>query len=287
MPTPLAPGAQQAMAIEPAPYVVAPSPGDAGVHVPTSTTVVVDENEINQAYWDAYNETLEQRKRQRRVDAEAWAAGQSSVVSSSLADVYHWIGGNPREGDNAMIYNRKDNGLGEGGQLFLHLGYNGWQGEPRQVDMRPLPHDHPSRAELRLDDNGNGDWWIAEPVYVSAESRVLDFVFSDGEGMYDNAGGSDYHAPCGDNETVDPVAERVRQLEEENAENDEIIAQKAGRRAQRQTRARQGFKDLKGAKDPKTASVLTDPAAPVAGEPLKIFYRYEKDDGRHPLHDVH
>jgi len=286
MPTPLAPGAQQAVAIEPA--MIEPSvasPGDAGAFVPTSTTVVVDENAINQAYWDAYNETLEQRKRQRRVDAEAWAAGQTSVVSSNLANVYHWIGGNPREGDNAMIYNRKDNGLSEGGQLFLHLGYNGWQGEPRQVDMRPLPHDHPSRQELGLDDN-SGDWWIAEPVYVGAESRVLDFVFSDGEGKYDNAGGSDYHTPCGDGETVDPVAERVRQLEEENAEQDEIIAQKAGRRAQRQTRARQGFK-TQGAKDPKTASVLTDPAVPVAGQPLKIFYRYEKDDRDHPLHDVH
>ena len=84
MPTPLAPGAQQAVAIEPA--MIEPSvasPGDAGAFVPTSTTVVVDENAINQAYWDAYNETLEQRKRQRRVDAEAWAAGALEGAGSA------------------------------------------------------------------------------------------------------------------------------------------------------------------------------------------------------------
>ena len=88
------------------------------------------------------------------------------MVASSVKEVYHWLGGGPRHGDSAIVYNRRNpNGLGDGGQLFMHLGYNGWQGDPRQVGMRPLSHDHPSRAEYWLNDQG-GDWWIAEPVFV-------------------------------------------------------------------------------------------------------------------------
>ena len=140
-------------------------------------------------YAEAYHSALASRKATRRKEAEGFATTQVVVVSSSvkegtelshpthtaflisrtrltlsfLPSVYHWLGGGPRNGDSAIIYNRKNpNGLGESGQLFMHLGYNGWQGEPRQVGMRPLQHDHPSRAELWLNDQG-GDWWIAEP----------------------------------------------------------------------------------------------------------------------------
>ena len=37
------------------------------------------------------------------------------------------------------------------------VGYNGWQGEPRQVGMKTLAHDHPARGTFWLNDKG-GDW---------------------------------------------------------------------------------------------------------------------------------
>ena len=69
-------------------------------------------------------------------------------------------------------------------------------------------------------DSGGGDWWIADPIYIHPEAKVLDFVFSNGEGTYDNAGGRDYHAPGGlEDGTLPPeedhVAKREAILEEE------------------------------------------------------------------------
>ena len=99
---------------------------------------------MESVYAEAYHAALAARKAARRKEAEAWTATQVAVVASSIPEVYHWLGGGARHGDSAIVYNRRNpNGLGDGGQCFMHLGYNGWQGDPRQVGMRPLQHDHP------------------------------------------------------------------------------------------------------------------------------------------------
>ena len=191
-----------------------PTPTETTTETPTAAPVapVEPERTMESVYAEAYHATLAARKAARR-KAEAWAGKEVAVVASSVKEVYHWLGGGPRHGDSAIIYNRRNpNGLGDGGQLFMHLGYNGWQGDPRQVGMRPLSHDHPSRAEYWLNDQG-GDWWIAEPVFVPPEANTLDFVFSDGEGEYDNSGGKDYHSPVSGEDgsppaEVDHVGER-------------------------------------------------------------------------------
>jgi starch synthase len=204
------------------------------------------------------------------------------VVASSIKEVYHWLGGGPRHGDSAVVYNRRNpNGLGDGGQLFMHLGYNGWQGQPRQVGMRPLAHDHAARAEYWLNDQG-GDWWIAEPVFVPPEANVLDFVFSDGEGEYDNAGGKDYHSPvAGDDGSapleIDHVAQREAELEAEQGHLDAQFAERAGRAAERKFVSRQGF-DKKIKEDPATAKVVVLPEKPVAGQEIEIYYRHQAKD---------
>ena len=170
------------------------------------------------------------RKRRRRLEAEEWVASQTDVVASHVDEVYHWLGTNPKPEDNAIIYNRrnKKHGFGDGGQCIMHMGYNGWQGQPRQVGMQPLAHDHPARVEYWLD-SGGGDWWIADPIYIHPEAKVLDFVFSNGEGTYDNAGGRDYHAPVGlEDGTLPPeedhVAKREAILEEERGPLDATAA---------------------------------------------------------------
>ena len=244
---------------------------------------------MESVYAEAYHATLAARKAARRKEAETWASTQVAVVASSVKEVYHWLGGGPRHGDSAIIYNRRNpNGLGDGGQLFMHLGYNGWQGDPRQVGMRPLSHDHPSRTEYWLNDQG-GDWWIAEPVFVPPEANVLDFVFSDGEGEYDNFAGKDYHSPvAGDDGSppveVDHVAEREAQLEAEQGHLDAQFAERAGRAAERKFVSRQGF-DVKIAEDPATAKVVVVPDKPTAGGTIEIFYRRADDtsDPKAPL----
>ena len=232
---------------------------------------------MESVYAEAYHAALASRKAARRKEAEAYSNTQVVVVSSSIKETYHWLGGGPRHGDSAIIYNRKNpNGLGDGGQLFMHLGYNGWQGDPRQVGMRPLQHDHPSRTEYWLD-SGGGDWWIAEPVFIPPEANVLDFVFSDGEGEYDNSGGKDYHSPVGGDDGSDPVeidhvGEREKQLEAEQGHLDAEFAERAGRAAEKKFVSRRGF-DKKIKEDPATAKVVVLPDHPVAGGEIEIFYR--------------
>ena len=243
---------------------------------------------MESVYAEAYHAALAARKAARRKEAEAWTATQVAVVASSIPEVYHWLGGGARHGDSAIVYNRRNpNGLGDGGQCFMHLGYNGWQGDPRQVGMRPLQHDHPARAELWLNDKG-GDWWIAEPVFVHPEASVIDFVFSDGEGDYDNFGGKDYHSPVGAEngdpvDDVDHVGERERQLEAEQGHLDAQFAERAGRRAERQFLSRRGF-DPKIEEDIATKKVVTMPPQLVAGQEIEIFYRHHEDpDPNAPL----
>ena len=65
------------------------------------------------------------------------------------------------------------------------------------------------------------------------EASVIDFVFSDGEGDYDNFGGEDYHSPVGAEngdpvDDVDHVGERERQLEAEQGHLDAQFAERAG-----------------------------------------------------------
>ena len=243
---------------------------------------------LQEVYAAAYHKELEMRKRRRRLEAEQWVASQTDVVASHVDEVYHWLGTNPKPGDNAIIYNRrnKKHGFGDGGQCIMHMGYNGWQGQPRQVGMQPLAHDHPARVEYWLD-SGGGDWWIADPIYIHPEAKVLDFVFSNGEGQYDNAGGRDYHAPVGlEDGTLPPeedhVAKREALLEEEQGPLDATAAHRAGQRAERKFLARSSFAP-RPPEDPATAKVVTVPAIPVAGKPVDVFYRLDRSDPKCPL----
>ncbi|ACO69343.1 glycosyltransferase family 5 protein [Micromonas commoda] len=152
--------------------------------------------------------------------------------------------------------------------------------------MQPLAHDHPARVEYWLD-SGGGDWWIADPIYIHPEAKVLDFVFSNGEGQYDNAGGRDYHAPVGlEDGTLPPeedhVAKREELLEEEQGPLDATAAHRAGQRAERKFLARSSFAP-RPPEDPATAKVVTVPAIPVAGKPVDVFYRLDRSDPKCPL----
>jgi starch synthase len=96
----------------------------------------------------------------------------------------------------------------------------------------------------------------------------LDFVFSDGDGKYDNGGGKDYHSPVaaedGSTTEIDHVAEREAALEAQYGAHDEAGAVRAGKRAERAFLAQQGFTQ-KAAANMAVAKVVTLPANPRAG----------------------
>ena len=106
---------------------------------------------------------------------------------------------------------------------------------------------------------------------------MLDFVFSDGEGEYDNSGGKDYHSPVGADDgsppvEIDHVKERELALEREFGHLDAQFAEKAGRAAERKFVSRRGF-DKKKKESFATAKVVVFPENPVAGQTIEIFYR--------------
>ena len=151
--------------------------------------------------------------------------------------------------------------------------------------MQTLAHDHPARQQFWLNDKG-GDWWIASPIYVHPEAKILDFVFSDGDGKYDNGGGKDYHSPVassdGSAQEVDMVAEREAALEAQYGQHDEAAAVRAGKRAERSFLARQGFTQ-KAAASNATAKVVTMPPNPRAGQEIEVYYRHHPEDMTGPF----
>ena len=173
-----------------------PTPTETTTETPTAAPVapVEPERTMESVYAEAYHATLAARKAARRKEAEAWAGKEVAVVASSVKEVYHWLGGAAPRRQRDHLQPPQSQRLGRRRPAVHAPWVQRVAGRPRQVGMRPLSHDHPSRAEYWLNDQG-GDWWIAEPVFVPPEANTLDFVFSDGEGEYDNSGGKDYHSP--------------------------------------------------------------------------------------------
>ena len=90
----------------------------------------------------------------------------------------------PGRKHGASLYTRKRFSLAS-----FDVASNYWQslscGESKKIGMTPLPSNHAGMAVDRRVEQG-GDWWLADDVEVPAEANVLDFVFSDGGGKFDN-----------------------------------------------------------------------------------------------------
>ena len=84
-------------------------------------------------------------------------------------------------GDPVMItYDAAGRVLASAGQVFAHVGYNGWA-----TVMSPDP--------AMTWDAGNGVWTLT--VTPPTNATQLDLVFNDGAGTWDNNGGADWHFP--------------------------------------------------------------------------------------------
>ncbi len=100
----------------------------------------------------------------------------------SAQSLVYWEPGNPNPGETVTIfYNHIEGSLPNNTiQVYVHLGFNGWQ-ETEDFPMSFAP-------EL-----GNG-WWRYE-YDIPLEADILDFVFTDLDGNWDNNGGMgiDWH----------------------------------------------------------------------------------------------
>ncbi len=98
-------------------------------------------------------------------------------------DVVYWVPDSPTQGENVTIYYNVINGTlpDNATQVILHMGVNGWQ-NIQDYNMSP---------------EGNG-WW-SYTYFIPQGVNILDFVFTDGQGNWDNNGGMgiDYHIPIG------------------------------------------------------------------------------------------
>ncbi len=87
----------------------------------------------------------------------------------------------PQAGQPVLIqYDPAGRVLDGAAQVFLHYGFNGW--------------DPTVSPDLAMTWNSGDEVWEAT-VTVSSSATVLDMVFNDGMGTWDNNGGADWHLP--------------------------------------------------------------------------------------------
>ena len=84
---------------------------------------------------------------------------------------------------------RRSDPLRERPNVKMHYGWNGWS-HAAAAPVVLLPAGDAGGA-------GGGDWWSGE-LLVAPDASELNFVFSDGDGVWDNAHGRDYSVPVAD-----------------------------------------------------------------------------------------
>ncbi|GAB4323237.1 MAG: hypothetical protein Kow0059_18520 [Candidatus Sumerlaeia bacterium] len=92
-----------------------------------------------------------------------------------------------------ILYNAAEGPLASAGQIFIHIGFNGWQNI-----MSPDPAMTWDADEQR---------WRFD-FTVPGNATAVDFVFNNGSGQWDNNDGQDWHAPvsAGPTPTPSPTA---------------------------------------------------------------------------------
>ncbi|NOZ03051.1 MAG: alpha-amylase, partial [FCB group bacterium] len=104
------------------------------------------------------------------------------IASALSAQVVYWEPEHPVQGGSVSIYYDVIAGTlpDNTNQVSIHLGYNNWQ----DVVDEPMTY------------TGRGGWWRFD-WHIPEHVTVIDFVFQDGQGNWDNNGGVgvDWHIP--------------------------------------------------------------------------------------------
>ena len=196
-------------------------------------------------------------------------------AKKSIDGVYYIIGDVRSASNSRIIYNRETTDrMSRDGQVFFHYGFDKWaQGVPKKIGMTPLAHDAKERdVDHRVRD---GDWWVCD-FKVHDDASVIDFVFSDAEGFYDNNNNRDYHCLV-ESEVRTRDQKIMDRLKAEMAAKGESInksADRAASRAENHLTMKQSMMS-KHAKVASLKRVHTEPFQPRAGGEVIIYYRLE------------
>jgi hypothetical protein len=110
----------------------------------------------------------------------------------------------------SLFFNRRacTSGLGERPNVKLHYGFDGWTvgAEQAPVPLRP--------AGLHISDHE--DWWyVRVDAPIPEGAAEINFVFSDGDGVFNNANGSDFALPVIGPEETEAAAALAATLDRE------------------------------------------------------------------------
>jgi len=192
-----------------------------------------------------------------------------------------WVSGQPQAGQtHQILYNKRAvRGMNQYNDVIMHVGFDGWTNNLKEVSMYPLPRDDALRRESWELEHGPGDWWTCK-VDVPSTAVMCDFVFSGGGNLFDNNQGQDYHTSVSGGLSLDELEEGIYQKvkashEKKSAEDDERCYRSNLARALR--RMAGISKTLDDNDDDmrmkRVATFLTvDPPNPKPGHPLVVRY---------------
>ncbi|CAG9465646.1 unnamed protein product [Pedinophyceae sp. YPF-701] len=171
-------------------------------------------------------------------------------------------------------------------RITLRAACNSWEVAFDDVDL--MPAENVSR-------DGGADWWAAN-VKVPEETYDIQWVFTDGEGAFDNNFGNDYLFEVVGGVTqeqwIDGAAERLAREQDEQRKAEEEAAKRAAEEEERRKKEedlnqarelvnqlRAQLEDLKK-NPPKMSEVFMFDTPLVAGEPATFYYNAQN----RPLH---
>ena len=151
-------------------------------------------------------------------------------------------------------------------KVFAHFGTNQWSSGAEQFEMRPRT---PAVA-------GDSAVWFDLEVSVPSKAVILDFVFSDGNGTYDNNNRGDFHVPiAGANEMlersrIESCIKIYAKLRLEREEEDRLEELRQAERTKLKEIAKVKAAELTAKQ--RAHVLFTIPEFPKAGEPFKLCY---------------
>ena len=151
-------------------------------------------------------------------------------------------------------------------KVFAHFGTNQWSNGAEQFEMK-------ARMSAVA---GDSTVWFDLDVSVPSKAVILDFVFSDGNGAYDNNNRGDFHVPvAGANEMlersrIESCIKIYAKLRLEREEEDRLEELRQAERTKLKKIAKVKAAELTAKQ--RAHVLFTIPEFPKAGEPFKLCY---------------
>ncbi|GBG67829.1 hypothetical protein CBR_g950 [Chara braunii] len=229
----------------------------------------------------------EERERERKLKAQAAAVAKRQAAIARLLEVHaeDKLFSYPEvieAGSTAELFlNRPLTSLQNEPSVFLKGAFNDWQWRPANQVVKKSKY---------------GDWWSVK-VEVPEEAYKFDFVFFNGESIYENNGGQDFHLKVAgewdERKFLDFLAmERVKELErlakdkeeaERKAEEERRVSQRIAGIEADKIQARREVDGLKAKAEMRRTEAVrametvwfSNPAEISAGKKAKLFYNRE------------